>query len=113
MFTLYDGDSGNLPKDDHHLVFKWDRDDCLILFSICKKGEAASCHFSSNKSGLRLLKAAIHDFVEFVRNKYEWCKMVLAQINKSSVCRLVEKVGFIKIGEARSCQIYMKAFNYG
>ena len=107
MFIQYYGDTGQLPTNKNHVVFKW----CgkgNILFSITKKGNAASCHFSCDKKGLRGLTQVIDKFVKFVFSSFEWCRMVIAQILKPSVARLVEKLGFIRITGNESYQIYAR-----
>ena len=62
-FISFSGDSGDLPTTDNHFVFK--HIDHNILFSVARKGNAASCHFKSDKKSLRFLKQAINEFVEF------------------------------------------------
>lgn len=102
------GEYNGVVNDKDHLVYRWVRDDCLILFSVCRKGNGASCHFSSDRRGLRLLGQAINAFVDFVFYAFKWCKMIIAQIEKPSVCRLVKRLGFEHIGSCEGCQIYIK-----
>lgn len=111
-FTPYDGDLMGLVANGNHLVFKWSNDSCKVLFSVTKKGSAASCHFASDKKGLRLIRRAIDEFCAFVFSNLNWCKMIIAAINKPSVCRIVEKVGFFHIGNAENCKIYIRV-NHG
>lgn len=108
-FVLYSGDLMGLTTTPNHLVFRWNRNDCKILFSAARQGNAMSCHFASDKSGLRLLKEAIDKFVCCVFQAFSWCTMVLANVNKPSVGRLIEKVGFAPIAKADDMTIYARA----
>lgn len=92
-FEPYEGDMIGLVSNSNHLVFRWYRTDCKILFSVSRRGDAASCHFASDKAGLRHVKEAIDDFVRFVFWLFDWCRMVLAQVERPSVGRLIEKCG--------------------
>ena len=107
-FILHAGDCNGLVSDEDHLIYKWDRDDCLILFSVCRKGDAASCHFSSDKKGLRKVKDAIEAFSAFLFFEFKWCKMIIAQITIPSVCRIVEKLNFEYLGTCKGCEIYIR-----
>lgn len=108
MFYLYQGDTMGIETNEKHLIYRWGNLDCKILFSICRRGNSASCHFASDKRGLRLLKKACNEFVDFVLNKYRWCKNVVAVVNKKSVCRLVEKIDFELLGYANGSSVYMR-----
>jgi len=109
MFYIYNGDDMGIPKNDKHIVYRWDFPDCKVLFSVCKRGEAASCHIASDKRGLRLLKVACNEFFDFIMNEFKWCKRVMVAIKKPSVCRLVEKIGFELLGYADGSSVYMRA----
>lgn len=114
-FRSYSGDMIGLPCDANHLVYRWCRDDCLVLFSVCRRGDAASCHFASDKRGLRHLKQAINEFTEFVFDLFKWCTMSLAIINKKSVMRLVEKCNYVPIAQLSDIDggdmVYMRLKN--
>ncbi len=111
-FIPYSGDLIGLPCDDNHLVFRWNVEQCKILFSVCRRGDAASCHFASNKQGLRMLKKAINEFTEFVFNLFNWCTMSIAIVNKKSVGRLIEKCGYSAFAEYEDGDIaYMRVKN--
>lgn len=107
-FVLYDGDLMGLTTTRNHLVFRWNRNDCNVLFSAARQGNAMSCHFASDKRGLRKLKEAIDKFVCSVFSAFSWCTMVLANIEKPSVGRLVEKIGFIAVASCDKGQVYMR-----
>lgn len=108
-FKPWHGKTYNLATNENHLVFRWIDNSCLILFSVCKKGDSASCHFYSNKPGLRKLKRAINDFCEFLFYSFDWCKIILANTFKSSgVGRLISKVGFIPAAESKDTILYVR-----
>jgi len=99
MFAPYGGDLIGLPTDSNHLVFRWARDGCKILFSVTKRGLAASCHFASDKAGLRHIKQAINEFSTFVFDLFKWCTMILAVVAKDSIGRLITKCEYTPIGQ--------------
>lgn len=107
-FTPYSGNLMGLPITDDHLVYRWVRDDCKVLFSVTRLGDAVSCHFASDKAGLRHIKKAIDEWCQFVFETLNWCTMVIAQIVKPSVARLVEKCGFNPVGEVDGILIYAR-----
>ena len=106
-FEPYQGDLMGLTTNDNHLVFRWVGPG-KILFSVSRRGNAASCHFASDRTGLRHLKQAIDDFVLFVFWLFDWCIMVLAQVSKPSVGRVIEKCGFSAVADCKEGTIYMR-----
>ncbi|MAT39718.1 MAG: hypothetical protein CL946_08960 [Ectothiorhodospiraceae bacterium] len=107
-FIPYNGDTGELYSDDNHLIFKWCGEGHIIA-SLARKGNAISAHLSSDKKGLRHLKTAINDFCVFVFWLFDWCEMVLAQINRPSVERVVTKCGFSYLATAENgVKVYMR-----
>lgn len=111
-FLPYSGDLMGLAVNERHLVFRWNQDHCTVLFSLTRRGNAASCHFASDKAGLRYLKSAIDSFVNFAFWLFEWCEMVIAQVSSQSVGRLIEKVGFAPFADCDEGTIYMRK-NHG
>lgn len=107
-FIPYDGDLMGLAVNENHLVFRWNRPDCKVLFSVTRRGNAASCHFASDSNGLRHIKEGITAFVNYVFWLYDWCTMVIAQVSRPSVGRLIEKVGFIPFADCDEGTIYMR-----
>ena len=107
-FTPYSGDLMGLPTNNNHLVFRWNRQDCKVLFSASRRGNAASCHFASDKRGLRHIKEAIDGFVRFAFWLFDWCEMVLAQVSIQSVGRLIQKIGFEPVADCEEGTIYMR-----
>jgi hypothetical protein len=106
-FVQYSGDLMDLEANETHLVFRW-MGPGKILFSVSRRGNAASCHFASNNAGLRYIKEAIDAFVKFVFWIFDWCTMVLAQVEKPSVGRLIKKVGFMPIGKSDNITVYAR-----
>lgn len=107
-FVLYEGDLMGLTTTPNHLVFRWSRDDCKILFSAARQGYAMSCHFASDKAGLRHLKEAIDKFVRCVFQAFSWCTMVLANTRRASVGRLISKLNFVPTAEVEDMTVYMR-----
>jgi len=106
-FEPYQGDLMGLTTDDNHLVLLWTGPG-KVLFSVSRRGNAASCHFASDRTGLRYLKQAIDDFVLFVFWLFDWCTMVLAQVRKDSVGRLIKKVGFLPVADIDDITVYAR-----
>lgn len=107
-FEPYQGDLMGLCVNENYLVFRWKNPDCKILFSVCQRGKAANCHFASDKAGLRFLKQAIGDFCDFVFWIFDWCTMVMAIIERSSVARLCEKSGFNHAIDVEGKKVYVR-----
>ncbi len=106
-FEPYSGDLLGLYVDENYRVFRWNGPG-KVLFSVSRRGNAASCHFASDKEGLRHLKQAIDDFVLFVFCLFDWCTMVIAQVQRDSVGRLIEKVGFLPVTVVDDITVYMR-----
>tara|TARA_R110000851_G_C12885232_1_gene546516 strand:- start:391 stop:672 length:282 start_codon:yes stop_codon:yes gene_type:complete len=79
-----------------------------IVFSFAQRGKAIAGHFAADKKGLRHIKEAINDFCEWAFYTFEWCRMMLAMIQKPSVERIVRKCGFVFLGESTKAKIYMR-----
>ena len=108
-FYGYEGDLIGLATDDRHLVYRWLEPDCKILFSVARLGDGCSCHFASDKAGLRRIKQAIDEFCEFLFRKFEWCTMVLAKVNIDSVGRLIKKCGFEEVLSSNGHTAYQRS----
>ena len=106
-FAPYRGCLMGLCTNDNHAVFRW-RGPGKILFSVTQQGLAASCHFASDHDGLRHLKKAIDEFVQFVFCSLKSVTMVLAQVKRSSVGRLIEKVGFMPVTKVNDITVYAR-----
>lgn len=107
-FVPYQGDMMGLHVDENHMVFRCNCCPGKILFSVSRRGNAASCHFASDKAGLRHIKEAMNRFFGFLMWLFDWCRMVLAPIKRSSVCRVVRKAGFVPLGKSGDIHIYMR-----
>ena len=65
LFIPYFGpDINGLPHDKNHLIFKWVHE--KVYFSAAQQGNAMSCHFKSDKKGMKRIHEAIDDFCAFV-----------------------------------------------
>lgn len=107
-FVQYDGDLMGLTVTENHLVFRWNVDHCTVLFSMTRQGRSANCHFASDKRGLRHVKEAIDQFVQSVFRTCDWCEMVVANVNRPSVGRMIEKVGFVPFSDSKTGTFYMR-----
>lgn len=108
LFEEYTGNFIGLKTNKNHRVFRWRKKDCKILFSVTRQGSVASCHFASDKKGLRRVRQAINEFCYFCFKVFEWCKKIIAKINISSVERLVGKCGFVKVYENQNASVWAK-----
>lgn len=108
-FILYSGDLMGLPTNEKHLNFRWNNKDCKVLFSITRQGNAASCHFASDKRGLRKLKKAINEFVNFTFKNFSWCEMIIAKVRRNSVAKLCRKCDFVKIHSFKNFDLYVRS----
>ena len=95
MLTPYTGELNGLCTNGTHLVYRWDNEDCKILFSMTRRGNGMSCHFSSDKKGLRKLREAMEDADSFIYKNFAWCEMVFANVSLKSVERLIKRIGFV------------------
>ncbi len=108
-FVPYYGDRMNLVCDENHLVFRWAEEDCIMLFSVARRGNAANIHFDCDKAGIKRVKEAIGEFCEFLFWLFEWCTMVMGIIEKPSVIRAVEKIGFIHVTDIDNLKVYVRS----
>jgi hypothetical protein len=103
-FLPYSGDLIKLPTSENHLIFRWVEPDCKVLFSVCRQGNGASCHFASDKKGIFKIKRAINEFCEFV---FDWCEMIIAKVMLNKIGLILEKCGFKKIVDGK-INIYIR-----
>ena len=96
-FSLYNGNLIGLPTSDNHLNFKWLEPNCKVLFSVCRQGNGASCHFASDKKGMVKIKRAINEFCDFVFWLFDWCEMIIAKVELKKVEAIIKRCGFKKI----------------
>lgn len=107
-FYEYEGDLIGLVTDENHVVYRWIEKDCKILFSVARLGDGCSCHFASDKAGLRHIKQAINEFCQFLFDKFNWCTMILAKTKRPSVGRLIEKCGFSFVVQGEELTAYAR-----
>lgn len=98
MFTPATGDLLGVLETENTVAFSWNGPGRIIA-SFSQRGNSIAAHFASNKDGLRHIKTAINDFCLWAFNRFKWCTMVLAQIEKPSVERIVLKCGFKKVAD--------------
>ena len=96
-FMPYSGDLIGLPTSKDHLNFRWNKPDCKVLFSVCRQGNGASCHFASDKKGVFKINCAINEFCEFVFWMFDWCEMIIAKVNIKKVEAIIKRCEFKKI----------------
>ena len=106
-FYQYSGDLIGLPTDRNHLNFRWSESDCKVLFSVSRQGNGASCHFASDKRGVKKVRQAINEFCEFVFDIFPWCEMIIAKMAKRIV-KIVRECGFEKLTEVGEVQVYIR-----
>jgi len=107
-FKQYNGDLMGLPTNENHLNFRWCEHGCKVLFSMTRKGRAASCHFASDKNGMKKIVQAINEFCQFVFMNFSWCVMILALIKLKVVKSIVKSCGFAWIASDRKQALYIR-----
>jgi hypothetical protein len=96
-FKQYSGNTGRLPTNRNHYNFIWLEKGCNVLFSVTRQGNGASCHFSSDKAGMKRIKQAIKEFCEFVFWMFDWCELIFAKVELKKVKTIIKKCGFKKV----------------
>ena len=107
-FVPYYGDRMDLVCDENYQVFRWAEPDCMMLFSVARRGNAANIHFDCDKAGIKRVKEAIGEFCEFLFWIFEWCTMVMGIIKKPSVIRAVQKIGFVHVVDLDDLKVYVR-----
>ena len=95
------------PTSKVHSALGWNKNG-NVVFTFCKKGNALDCHFSANKKALRHIKEAITDFISWVRMNIPWCKALIAATQKRSVQKMISKLNFKHLADAKHCKIYAR-----
>jgi hypothetical protein len=96
-FMPYTGDLMGLPTNNKHINFLWCEPGCKVLFSVTRQGAAASCHFASDKAGMKKIKRGIKEFCKFVFYLFEWCEAVIAKTDIKKVKSIIKKCGFVEV----------------
>ena len=108
-FIPVTGPTGRLPTNAAHLNFKWVEPGRGVMFSITRRGRAASCHFTADRAGMHRIHDAVDEFLQFVFYMFPWCDMVLALITLEKVVRIVRECGleFVTHDGAKGVSVYM------
>lgn len=107
MFSLVKDDLQGVLMNKVNLACVWSGPG-RVIFSFARRGQGMSAHFSSDKKGLRHIKAAINDFCVWIFENYRWCRMIFAMITKPSVERLVKKCLFTYLARQNDIRIYVR-----
>ena len=107
-FFPYTGDLIGLPTSKNHLNFKWNKQDCKILFSVAKQGKAVSIHIASDKRGIFKIRTASREFCNFVFDIFPWCKMIIAKIDIPVFEKIAFSCGFEKLLTIGNRSAYIK-----
>lgn len=100
------GDDLGVFTNDAHRVVEW-RGGGRVVFSYSYVGDAMSCHFASGKEGLRYVKPAINEFIQWLFLNYD-CTMILANVGVDSVKRLLPKVGFKLLAKTDNRDLFVR-----
>ena len=92
-------------RDENHLVV---RHSSGVFFSFAQVGMAISAHFAAGKDALRSIRYAIDEFCDWAFHAMPWCEMILANIDKPSVSRLVSKCNFCPLTTADNSEILVR-----
>ncbi len=110
-FIPYNGNMGDLAYDENYVILKWNEPNCHVIFSVAQRGKAANIHFDCDKAGARRVREAIGEFCDFLFWMFDWCTMVMGIIEKSSVMRIAEKLGFIYVTDINNSKVYVRTKN--
>jgi len=107
-FLSYNGDLIGLTVNKNYLIFRWTEPNCKVLFSVCRQGNGASCHFASDKKGVFKIKRAINEWCEFVFWLFDRAELIFAKVNHKSVAKLIARCGFIMIYSKNDKSIWIR-----
>ena len=80
-----------LDAGDNYLVVKVG----AYFFSYAGKGDSIMFHmFSPSKNTIADFDEAVDSLIEYLFEKYKWCKMLIVTIARSSLVKLAKKHGF-------------------
>lgn len=108
MFTPATENLLGVLETENTIAFSWNGPGRVVV-SFSQRGNSIAAHFASSKDGLRHIKTAINDFCLWAFNRFKWCTMVLAQIKKPSVARLVKKCGFFHVADIDGLTVYARS----
>lgn len=108
MFEPWTETEGLYSTPDY-LIFRW-LGEGEILFSVTQKGEAAYCHFCSDRAGLRHVRRAFIAFSRFIFWLFDWCKMIITTVShKPSIERALSRCGFFMAASAGGESVWARA----
>ncbi len=105
IYELSGSDLGVFNNDSHRVV-EW-RGNGRVVFSFTRHGGAMSCHFASGKDGLRHVKEAIEEFIQWLFLNYD-CTMILANVGIDSVKRLLPKLDFELLAKSSNRDLFVR-----
>lgn len=72
-----------------------------VYFLITRRGDAIEIHVGAKgRDGKLLIREAASAVIDWIPQKYEWCKMIIATVSVKSVYNLCIKIGFSDLGES-------------
>ena len=83
-----------LVKSEKCRVYEWSDNGQKVYFSASRKGSALLIHLAAEKRNWLRLRDALNEFCDKMFFVYDWCKMIMAQVEKRSVINLALKCGF-------------------
>jgi hypothetical protein len=107
-FMPYYGKVDSVERQENYLNFIWAEPDCTVIYSVTRQGNGATSHFTSDKRGLRKLEQALNEWCEFCFWLFDWCEMVIAKIDKSSIKKLAERCGFEHVKSQGNRSLYIR-----
>lgn len=107
MIRALNGTDLGVVRNENHAVCEW-KGDGRVVFSFCCHGNAISAHFAAEKAALRKLSVAIESFCDWIFNHFRWCELIMANVERRSVKKLIERCGFEFLKEGSESSVYMR-----
>jgi hypothetical protein len=92
---LLTGDDLGIARDGKHIVVETESP--RVVFSFTRYGNAISAHFAADKAGLRELRWKIEEFCTWAFAAMPWCRMIIGNVKKRSVEKMLGRCGFQKL----------------
>ena len=97
MFTLSNEDVFETAKDRAAITIKYAKGDVYYLLS--QRGQAIEIHiYIPTREGKLLIREATKAVIEWVKDAFPDCKMLIAPVQKKSVYNMCVNVGFEDLG---------------
>ena len=75
-------------------------DQAPVYYMITQRGDAIEIHVGADgREGKKALREACKAVIEWVKDNYKWCDMLIAPVSIKSVYNLCKKLGFSDYGE--------------